>query len=347
MIALIGLTFIFFSCKNQATQPPPPSGPDTTSNNFTWQTFTFGNGNAGSCMLNDIAIINDSLAYAVGAIYTNDSTTGQPDPQPYNLATWDGKVWKLQKLPYNYQGQLLYHPIQCVFALNANDIWFAGNGVEHWDGHKFSNIDEVNSVYGPYLLQKIWASSDNDIYMVGDGGTIVHYSGGSWTKIESGTNLQFLDIYGSGGQVLTVCSQNYPLGEGIFNISGNTATQVSSNPLGQYELFSVWFVPGQHYYVVGSGIYEKNSLSDSSWRNSPTEFTHYGSSEVRGSGLNDVFVVGAFGEFLHWNGASWKSFIAETGLASGSYGSVAVKGNLVVAVGYNSPQAVITMGRRQ
>ncbi|MDL1891482.1 hypothetical protein FBQ87_01125, partial [Sphingobacteriales bacterium CHB3] len=37
---------------------------DTTSHNFTWQIDTLGDGNAST--LNDIAIINDTLAYAVG-----------------------------------------------------------------------------------------------------------------------------------------------------------------------------------------------------------------------------------------------------------------------------------------
>ena len=42
---------------------------DTTSHAFTWQSFTFGDG-GGSCTLYDVAIINDTLAYAVGEIYT-------------------------------------------------------------------------------------------------------------------------------------------------------------------------------------------------------------------------------------------------------------------------------------
>ena len=54
---------------------------DTTSNDFTWQTYTFGDPGAGSSILNDIAIVNDTLAYAVGEVYLNDST-GQPDPLP-------------------------------------------------------------------------------------------------------------------------------------------------------------------------------------------------------------------------------------------------------------------------
>jgi hypothetical protein len=38
---------------------------DTTSHNFSWQTFTFG-GQAGSCVLYDVAIINENNIWAVG-----------------------------------------------------------------------------------------------------------------------------------------------------------------------------------------------------------------------------------------------------------------------------------------
>ena len=46
---------------------------DTTSNNFTWQTFTFG-GTAGGSMLRDVAIINDTDIWAVGEIAVKDSS---------------------------------------------------------------------------------------------------------------------------------------------------------------------------------------------------------------------------------------------------------------------------------
>ena len=280
--------------------------------------------------------------------------TGQPDPLPYNLAKWNGSSWQLKKVTVNFRGYPVTTPIDGIFAFSPTDIWLVAGDPIHGDGKNWSDFD-IRNITGDQNIDvlKGWGTSSSNIYFVGRNGNIVHYNGSSWTKIESGTSLEFLDIYGATDnttgeqQILAVCSENYPLGEAIFSISGNTATKISSNPLSQYELFSVWFVPNQHYYVVGSGIYEKNSLSDSTWKNYPTEFTHYASSEIRGSGLNDIFVVGAFGEFLHWNGASWKSFITETGFPSGSYGSVAVKGDLVITVGYNSPQAVITMGRRQ
>jgi hypothetical protein len=55
---------------------------DTTSHNFTWQIDTLGDGS--SSVLYDVAIIDDTLAYAVGEIYKRDSV-GNWDPNAYNL----------------------------------------------------------------------------------------------------------------------------------------------------------------------------------------------------------------------------------------------------------------------
>jgi len=190
------------------------------------------------------------------------------------------------------------------------------------------------------------------MYFVGWNGTIIHYDGVEWRRIESGTDLQFLDIYGATDsktgeqQILAVCTRNYPLGQAIFRIQGSAASQISSYPV-QWELWSAWFAPNRHYYVVGAGIYEKHFLSDSVWRNGPLDITRYGTTKIRGNALNDVVVVGAFGEWLHYNGVSWKSFHNVTGFASGAFASVAVRGNLTIAVGQSDARAIIANGMRQ
>ena len=260
------------------------------------------------------------------------------------------------KIPYYYQGIALYHALRCIFALNNNDIWFGGNGLYHWDGNKFSQNDEFNNIWGPNEIEKIWANSDNNFYVVGDGGSIALHNASGWQKLQTGTTLQFTDIYGAQPglgfyQILAVCTQNYPPGKGIFSIQGNTVSEISSdfNFPGYTvppELYGIWFVPNKHYYIVGDGIYEKNSLSDSIWKNGPLDITQKAVTAIRGNGLNDVFAVGAFGEVLHYNGKRWTSYINKTGLDDGSYAGLAVKGNLVVATGGNNPQAVILMGRR-
>ncbi len=46
-------------------------------------------------------------------------------------------------------------------------------------------------------INKLWGVSSSELYGVGNSGAIIHYQNGQWLKIESGTDLQFLDIYGA------------------------------------------------------------------------------------------------------------------------------------------------------
>jgi len=106
-----------------------------------------------------------------------------------------------------------------------------------------------------------------------------------------------------------------------------------------------WFKPNKYYYLVGDGIYEKTSINDYLWRNGATDITRYGSSYVRGNDVNDVFITGAYGELLHFNGISWKSYIDQTRI-DGSYGDLSVKGNVIAASGSTARQGVVIIGRR-
>ncbi len=315
---------------------------DTTSNNFTFQTFTLGG--AASSVLNDVAIINDTLAYAVGQIYGYDST-GQVDQQPYNLAVWNGISWQLLRVQfYTFCGQQSTgsYPANAVLALSDTEIWIGSSNSEM----ATSNGNEQTGITClPVSVSKMWAENKNAVYTVGALGQIGYYTNGTWVQIASGTTLDILDVYGAGNQILAVASDNNPYGETILSVSGNTATQISSNPLGEDELYGVWFIPNRHYYVVGDGIYEKHLLSESAWKNGTLDITQYATTSVKGNGINDVFVVGAYGEFLHWNGVRWQSYRAITGV-NGSYTRVAVDGNLIIAVGQNNTQAAITIARR-
>jgi len=110
-------------------------------------------------------------------------------------------------------------------------------------------------------------------------------------------------------------------------------------------LSTIWFISGRRYYVGGSGLYEKRSLEEPNWKNGPQDITTNYIFRIRGTGLNNIIAVGGYGEVLHYNGISWKSYYDETKI-NGNYYSVDVRDDIVVAVGYNSPDAVITVGRR-
>ena len=176
---------------------------DTTSHNFTWQTFTFGQ--HSSSVLYDVAIIDENNIWAVGEIYMNDSL-GNPDPHAYNAVHWDGQSWELKRIMFYTicgQASLSSYPAKAIFAFSENDIWIAGGGRQL---PRIDGINQVDKICLPFsmVINKIWGSSSNDLYAVGNGGIIAHYSNGNWTKIESGTQINLLDIWGS-GDVTWIC----------------------------------------------------------------------------------------------------------------------------------------------
>jgi hypothetical protein len=311
---------------------------DTTSHDFTWQTFSFG-ANAGSCTLYDCTIVNDTLAYAVGEIYLMDST-GQPDPQAYNLAVWNGKNWKLQKL--NYQG---FPPvIHTVFAFNAQDIWF--DPWFHWDGQSFQELS-VDPVFIGVDIRKMWGNEKGELYVVGNNGSIAFREKGgyTWNKIKSGTNNNISDVWGNtistGGIVYCVTHDQYGSNNSeIISIKNN---QAAITPFNEDDLALTIWTPDKNIIYVGGG----NGLfkcTNNNWKKINYNNSGY-VGEIRGNADNDFFISGGFGLAAHFNGSGWKVY-DEISLNAGNYYSVSMKGNLVVLAGYNYDKAVIALGRR-
>ncbi|MBL0177150.1 MAG: hypothetical protein IPP94_18205 [Ignavibacteria bacterium] len=162
-----------------------------TSSAFQWRIDSLGG--ATSSTLYDVAIIrtDPSLIYAVGDLYLPGES------KRYNLAVWDGSGWSLERIPYRYEGRDFYSPITTVIAFGANDIWFAGNGVLRWDGSQYIPMPLPSDVWGAYWINKIWGTSSSNIYIVGDNGSIAHYNGSTWRKIESGTTLPIRGLSGA------------------------------------------------------------------------------------------------------------------------------------------------------
>jgi len=344
------VSLVLMTCKDNPPGPPTDRPPDTTSHEFTWQTFTFGDG--ASSVLYDVAIINDTLAYAVGEIYKLDST-GNWDPNAYNLARWNGQHWELKRIyTYSTCNAVDYAPLRAIWVFSDSSILVtSGGSLGRYNGR----INTPDCSIRPLVtgsINKIWASSENGVYVVGNNGFIAHYDGVEWRRIESGTTLDIGDLWGATDratarlELLAVAGNPYTsLDRKILRISGTTVTVLSDSGIGQ-PLTGIWFDPNRHYYVVGSGIYEKDDLSDPAWRNSPLDITTFYINKVRGTAVSDVFVCGAYGELLHYNGSSWWSYRSETGLVNGQYYAIAAKGTLVIAVGYESPRAVVVIGRR-
>lgn len=249
-LLLAAISTVAFTSMTCHSPTGPSNSSDTTSHAWTF-TITMLGGASGSALY-DVSIVNDTDVWAVGEVYI-DSADGAIDPFPYNVTTWNGGNWNINRIPYIYNGTPTYSPITWAYAINASDVWF-GNST-HWDGKQFQNIDIGTSIFYGVGTTRMWGSEKN-LYAVGNQGTIARNTGTGWQKMQSGTDLNFQDIYGSGGTILAIAS--YPgesVDKEILQINGTTVTQLSTNPI-PWPLSSVWFTSG-HYYVVGQGIYEK------------------------------------------------------------------------------------------
>ncbi|NPV10418.1 MAG: glucosyl transferase [Ignavibacteria bacterium] len=328
---------------------------DTTSHEFTFEMFTFG-GEIGGSVLYDVVIINENNIIAVGSIFMKDSL-GNPDFQPYSIVKWDGKNWTLKKLFYN--NNLIVAPIRGILVLSPNEIYLAAGSVFRWDGVSSSvklvysrlNLPDPNAT-----IEKLWGNSNKSIYGIGNVGSIIFYNGTSWRRIESHTTLNINDIWGDYNpktnewEILAVASNRQSLNDReLLKIENLVVRKIELEPR-VWPLVSVWFKSDKSYYLAGQGIYYKHWFKDKiEWKDIAEGLTTFATTSIRGNDINDVIGVGAFGDFLHFNGLSWKQY-QEPYLYNGAYTKVAIKDNLVVAVGGNqislASEAVILMGRR-
>jgi len=166
---------------------------DTTSQEFTWETFTFGE--HSSSVLRGVSVIDENNIWVVGEIYMNDST-GLADSDAYNAARWDGNKWELMKMQFytfcNQPNTGSYRATS-VTAFSEDDIWVSSaSQITRFDGIEQK---EINCI--PTSVNKIWGFDTTKTFAVGSHGSIAHYNGQSWQKIETGTDLDFYDIHGN------------------------------------------------------------------------------------------------------------------------------------------------------
>ncbi len=315
---------------------------DTTSHNFTWQTWKFGKKERGSSLY-DVAIIDENDIWAVGEIHTKDTDRWNEDStkwlQPYNAAHWNGEKWELKKIDWDG----IVSELTCVYAFSNHDVWFGVTNLIHWNGTKFQkNWNPVLIQFSDKIVNKIWGTSANDLFIVGNKGMIAHYDGKQWQRIESETNVRLLDIYGT--TKVWICGWKDLQPTVLLNIDNGNVSKIieSENILNENSLikisggiFSLWTDAHDNLYVLTwNSLYrcyhgDVNQVK-ALWNvRKPSQWAYR---KVRGNSANDIVTVGDRGRILHFNGVTWKQFNNLLNKHDYLY-SVSVKGNLIVAVG--------------
>jgi hypothetical protein len=314
---------------------------DTTSSEFSWEVWEWGDHSTSAFF--DVAIINSNSIWAVGLIYID----GEEDI--YNAAYWNGEVWELKRIPFSLcpNGQEILDDCVSVFAFSESDIWFTSSAsITHWDGNTFKRDCTINQLINGSIKQ-LWGTSSQDMYAVGRNGTIVHYNGENWTKIESNTEADISDIWGvvqdNGDKYIIAPAGN------LFQMSEKKLLRIHSdnsvteeNWFSETKLhYSSWFSNANRLFVCGSGVHWRDASS--TWH-SFTELPNIYTNRIRGTANNDIFTAGDFGLAAHYNGKHWR--VLNTLHDVSSFYSLDAADDTIVMVGINGIKAVIYKSER-
>ncbi|MBI5662000.1 MAG: glucosyl transferase [Ignavibacterium album] len=317
---------------------------DTTSHEFSWQSWEFGT--TGSSTLYDVAIINENDIWAVGEI--NIADTSINGYTTYNAVHWDGTKWELKRIQfYTFCGQqdTGSYPAKSVFAFGHSDVWIAmdGSQVVRWNG-----ISQSQPICTPVSINKLWGSSSENLYAVGNNGNIAHWDGRKWTKIESGTGVDINDVFGvidpTSNSQKVFCAVSFVLQLGelkILTIGENNKVDSLRWNTGR-RVGSIWSNKGRIVYTSGGGVFH-NKIG---YWVEETAIPLYYTNRIRGNGLNDIFAVGDFALLAHFNGIHWNVHEEFLRLPATSFNSITVKGNIIAIVGYSGEKALIITGKR-
>ena len=332
---------------------------DVTSHSYTWETFEFGE-QGNSCIM-DIFIINENNIWAVGEIFTEDSDTYDSLGNwidPYNVAHWDGKEWKLIRLmsvtrilyPTSSSSDSSFVEGHSIFAFSENDVWISAGNVFHYDGKSWTQ----RNGNGAGFARKILGKKPKDMYFLRDD-KLIHFNGTDWMSIPVGTNIPLLDIAANGDEIW-INGYTYLTGESILlKLNDNKVTKVweqntatDKEPYGSY--ISSIFITNKDMFIDSDDGVFRNKLgvdSSSKWIKSTFRYDY----KITGTASNDVYTVGDQGDTWHYNGLNWKQIYIDWSRNS-RLRCAAAKDNLLVSGGdkYVNPvfyKALIKIGKRQ
>jgi hypothetical protein len=185
-----------------------------------------------------------------------------------------------------------------------------GDGVMmHFDGSTWSPVTLPG---GTPLLNWVHAFGPNDIFSVGNGGTVIRYDGTSWTTIDSGVDRNLWGVWGaSPDDVWAVGGNGMEDGQAtIIRFDGSTWSPVTMPTLERprvFAWFKVWGTSASDVWIVG----QRGAVVH--WDGSALTEHLVGADQdlisLWGTGPDNVVAIGGRGNGIvaAWDGTSWRS----------------------------------------
>ena len=153
---------------------------DTTSQIFDIKTDLFGH--IGS-HLRDVHIFSPSEIWAVGGIYDGDEL--------YGALIWDGSSWVSKNLIWD---EAHIQPND-FFSFNNDKIWLTGGSIFYYQQDSLE-LSYLRDIVNKQSMSRSWGVSENNLFSVGNHGTILDYDGQEWHNLNINSDDGFIDISG-------------------------------------------------------------------------------------------------------------------------------------------------------
>lgn len=266
---------------------------------------------------------------------------------------FDGVQWKrVGQFPLH--GSTAYPT--SIQALSAGDVWVLlssiGAGVSrvaHWDG----SVWTLTTMPGGSSAYHLWADSDSDVWVVGEGSTIEHFDGQDWSTMQtpgpSGTEL--FGVSGTGPDDVWMVG-HYDVQSTyemlLMHWDGQRwLTKLGFSQPGSTDLWGVVVLSPTDAWATGTlndsthGIYRGLTLhwNGKHWADSYQDLLPSGYMyDIAATSPSDVWVVGAADKLAvaaHWNGHAWHAAHPQSPGSSD---------NRLLAVSADSPTDVWAVG---
>jgi cysteine-rich repeat protein len=155
--------------------------------------------------------------------------------------------------------------------------------------------EEVVPYDNPIEWRDIWATDENNIYIVGDNGGIYHFDGQNWNALDTSTTASLFGIWGDGvGRFFAVGKEGI-----VLQHNGTILGAVGS--VG-HDLLGVWGSSTSNVFAVGLGgriwHYVGTPLS---WNEMTSPGPKQDLADIWGSGAKNVYAVGKKGKILRYH----------------------------------------------
>jgi len=147
-------------------------------------------------------------------------------------------------------------------------------------------------------LNAIWGFSEDDVFAVGNGGTILHYDGTGWSSMASGTTFGLYGVWGSAPDDVFAVGWRT-----ILHYDGTGWSPMANGATG--ELCTVWGSSGTDVFVGGLGTLLHYNGSE--WAPvTPIPYYHAYITGLWGTGASNIYATGGRVGVWHYNGSSWQ-----------------------------------------